>query len=343
MRAAPWTIWAAMATAASRRRPSRTAPSARASIITNTKAGPLPATAVTMSMWASSTSWDFPTDAKSASARAICVARALAAREPGHALADEAETLGMARITALLGQKAAQLFQAHARRDADHQLAGQGRAHGIVVEHGGHLVGLHAHKCHVAGRGHRQIVGSRANAVLGRQVARHLGARVAGEDLRGREIARTKNAAHDGFTHGAAADDTQGLAFRGESHAHYHTKRDQGKVALCMSQEIDSSHAPRPARRFAKPTAWWSRSERKWSPTKIPSWPWARDGSRRGLASERKAGRDVVLVTSGAVGMGMRLLGLRQRPRSLGLRQACAAVGRGTSWRPMPTRSPSRA
>ena len=49
----------------------------------------------------------------------------------------------------------------------------------------------------------------------------------------------------------------------------------------------------------------------------------------QGLAQERKAGRDVVLVTSGAVGMGMRLLGLRQRPRSLGLRQACAAVGQG--------------
>jgi len=47
------------------------------------------------------------------------------------------------------------------------------------------------------------------------------------------------------------------------------------------------------------------------------------------LANERKAGRDVVLVTSGAVGMGMRLLGLRERPRSLGLRQACAAVGQG--------------
>jgi glutamate 5-kinase len=48
-----------------------------------------------------------------------------------------------------------------------------------------------------------------------------------------------------------------------------------------------------------------------------------------GIAHERKAGRDVVLVTSGAVGMGMRRLGLRQRPRSLGLRQACAAVGQG--------------
>jgi glutamate 5-kinase len=49
----------------------------------------------------------------------------------------------------------------------------------------------------------------------------------------------------------------------------------------------------------------------------------------QGIAAERQAGREVVLVTSGAVGMGMRRLGLRQRPRSLGLRQACAAVGQG--------------
>ena len=48
-----------------------------------------------------------------------------------------------------------------------------------------------------------------------------------------------------------------------------------------------------------------------------------------GIARERRAGREVGLVTSGAVGMGMRRLGLRQRPRSLGLRQACAAVGQG--------------
>jgi glutamate 5-kinase len=47
------------------------------------------------------------------------------------------------------------------------------------------------------------------------------------------------------------------------------------------------------------------------------------------LARLRKDGREVVLVTSGAVGMGMRVLGLKERPRSLGLRQACAAVGQG--------------
>ncbi len=47
------------------------------------------------------------------------------------------------------------------------------------------------------------------------------------------------------------------------------------------------------------------------------------------LARLRHAGREVVLVSSGAVGMGMRVLGLQERPRSLGIRQACAAVGQG--------------
>jgi glutamate 5-kinase len=47
------------------------------------------------------------------------------------------------------------------------------------------------------------------------------------------------------------------------------------------------------------------------------------------VARLRQSGREVILVSSGAVGMGMRVLGLRERPRSLGLRQACAAVGQG--------------
>jgi glutamate 5-kinase len=47
------------------------------------------------------------------------------------------------------------------------------------------------------------------------------------------------------------------------------------------------------------------------------------------LARLRKRGVEVILVSSGAVGMGMRALGLKERPRSLGLRQACAAVGQG--------------
>ncbi|MES1204685.1 MAG: glutamate 5-kinase [Pseudomonadota bacterium] len=44
----------------------------------------------------------------------------------------------------------------------------------------------------------------------------------------------------------------------------------------------------------------------------------------------RAAGREIVIVSSGAVGMGMQVLGLKDRPRSLGLRQACAAVGQGS-------------
>jgi glutamate 5-kinase len=46
-----------------------------------------------------------------------------------------------------------------------------------------------------------------------------------------------------------------------------------------------------------------------------------------GVGRLRQAGRDVVMVSSGAVAMGARVLGLKERPRSLGARQACAAVG----------------
>jgi glutamate 5-kinase len=47
------------------------------------------------------------------------------------------------------------------------------------------------------------------------------------------------------------------------------------------------------------------------------------------MAVLRQAGRQILLVSSGAVALGMRQLGLNERPRSLGLRQACAAVGQG--------------
>ena len=50
-------------------------------------------------------------------------------------------------------------------------------------------------------------------------------------------------------------------------------------------------------------------------------------GIVEGVARLRRAGREIVLVSSGAVTMGVRALGLAERPRSLGLRQACAAVG----------------
>ena len=45
------------------------------------------------------------------------------------------------------------------------------------------------------------------------------------------------------------------------------------------------------------------------------------------LAGQRQAGREVVLVSSGAVGAGMGVLGHRKRPNDLAELQACAAVG----------------
>ena len=45
------------------------------------------------------------------------------------------------------------------------------------------------------------------------------------------------------------------------------------------------------------------------------------------VAEQRKAGKEVVLVTSGAVGAGMGTLGYEKRPAELAELQACAAVG----------------
>ena len=45
------------------------------------------------------------------------------------------------------------------------------------------------------------------------------------------------------------------------------------------------------------------------------------------IAAQRKAGKEIVLVTSGAVGAGMGVLGYEKRPGELAELQACAAVG----------------
>jgi len=45
------------------------------------------------------------------------------------------------------------------------------------------------------------------------------------------------------------------------------------------------------------------------------------------IAALRKAGKEIVLVTSGAVGAGMGVLGCEKRPTELAELQACAAVG----------------
>src|SRR5436190_9677657 len=45
------------------------------------------------------------------------------------------------------------------------------------------------------------------------------------------------------------------------------------------------------------------------------------------IAEQRKAGKEMVLVSSGAVGAGMGMLGHQKRPNDLAELQACAAVG----------------
>lgn len=45
------------------------------------------------------------------------------------------------------------------------------------------------------------------------------------------------------------------------------------------------------------------------------------------IAEQRRAGKEIVLVTSGAVGAGMGALGYKKRPTDLAKLQACAAVG----------------
>ena len=45
------------------------------------------------------------------------------------------------------------------------------------------------------------------------------------------------------------------------------------------------------------------------------------------VAALRKSGKEIVVVTSGAVGAGMGVLGYENRPTNLPEKQACAAVG----------------
>src|SRR5262245_25542679 len=45
------------------------------------------------------------------------------------------------------------------------------------------------------------------------------------------------------------------------------------------------------------------------------------------IAAQREGGKEIVVVTSGAVGAGMGVLGYEKRPSGLAELQACAAVG----------------
>ena len=49
----------------------------------------------------------------------------------------------------------------------------------------------------------------------------------------------------------------------------------------------------------------------------------------RVLTDIHNSGKDVILVSSGAIGVGYKALGLKERPESLPMKRACAAVGQG--------------
>ncbi|KAF0197761.1 MAG: glutamate 5-kinase, partial [bacterium] len=49
----------------------------------------------------------------------------------------------------------------------------------------------------------------------------------------------------------------------------------------------------------------------------------------RQIADLKHQGREVILVTSGAVGAGMGRMGLAERPRTMPEKQAMAAIGQG--------------
>ena len=47
------------------------------------------------------------------------------------------------------------------------------------------------------------------------------------------------------------------------------------------------------------------------------------------VASARRKGKEILIVSSGAVGLGVQRLGLAERPKLLASKQACAAIGQG--------------
>ncbi len=55
--------------------------------------------------------------------------------------------------------------------------------------------------------------------------------------------------------------------------------------------------------------------------------PWYMAALADEICDLRDAGHDVILVTSGAIGTGRHILGIKERPRDVRVRQACAAVG----------------
>ncbi|MFW5630679.1 MAG: glutamate 5-kinase, partial [Acetivibrio ethanolgignens] len=45
------------------------------------------------------------------------------------------------------------------------------------------------------------------------------------------------------------------------------------------------------------------------------------------LTDLNNQGKEIVVVSSGAIGVGRKAIGLKERPKELSVRQACAAIG----------------
>ena len=49
----------------------------------------------------------------------------------------------------------------------------------------------------------------------------------------------------------------------------------------------------------------------------------------RSICDYRNSGMDVCLVSSGAIAVGRDVIGIKERPSDISIKQACAAVGQG--------------
>ena len=45
------------------------------------------------------------------------------------------------------------------------------------------------------------------------------------------------------------------------------------------------------------------------------------------LTDLRNQGKEVVVVSSGAIGVGRKAMGIKEKPKEMSVRQACAAIG----------------
>ena len=256
------------------------------------------------------------------------VGDARAARDHGHPLADHGGGVGHRADDRAAGQPAGELIEPHARGDADHQLARERLAHLRVAQQRADLVRLHADEHHVAGLDRLEVVAlvrmpwRSRSALTTRRADRWRRPAPAAS----RPSARSPGRWPPPSSRSPSTVSVWSLASMTALLPH------NPRQVKCSGRRFPGRLPSKPASTWAMRTASWSSWARTWSCTTASSWRSARImGLVESLARLRKAGREVVLVSSGAVGMGMRVLGLKERPRSLGYARRARRSGRGTS------------